>query len=319
MTTARVLVLASDARQRAWIARILRSVVASAKATAHLVGTAEIADLDLIVADYDGLDQSDRGRLFASGDRRDDGGPRLLLISSTGDYQTLFVELETHHISNLFVRDHVVAAKDLIVTIQKILRRDIFGLDKYFGWGVEPIATRIKRSDDRNAVVDQTVSFANNLDIHPRLVENIATVVEELITNALYNAPVDAAGQPRFTHLPRNQPIELEDDEEVMVSVCCDGQTFGISVADSFGALTTERSLTYLVRSCRQEATIKSNKGGAGLGLFMTFDSLNHMALNICPNTRTEVIGLIDIRGNYRDFVHRGKSFNVFHCPGIAK
>ncbi len=309
-----VLVIASDARQRAWLTRILRAVVSATSATAHLDSQVDLADFALVVANYDGLDQSDRARLFVPTSPAADE-PRLLLISSAGDYQSLLAEIAAHQISNLFVRE-VIPARDLIVTAQKILRQDIFGLDKYFGWGLETNSTRIHRSEDRNAVVDQTVGFANTLDIHPRLVENIATVVEELITNALYNAPVDAAGRPRFAHLPRTAPVELGDDEEVIVSVCCDGHTFGVSVADSFGAMTGEGGLAYLADSSRQEAQQSSNTGGAGLGLFMIFDSLNHMAINICPNKKTEVIGLIDVRGNYRDFVHRGKSFNVFHCPG---
>jgi hypothetical protein len=312
-----VLVVASDSRRQAWIARILRTVVASAAAVPHLDGHAHLADLELVAIDFDGIDERDRALLFSQDHSPEAPGPRLLLISSSGDYQRLFVELANHRITNLFARDGVVEAKDLIVTVQKILRRDVFGLGKYFGWGVEFTMDRLHASEERNAVVDRTVAFASSLDIHPRLVENIATALEELVTNALYDAPTDAEGQPRFTHLPRTAPITLDPGEEILVQVCCDGETFGISVTDPFGSLTTERSLTHLVRSfhVKQQPT-DTKKGGAGLGLFMTFDSLNHMVVNICRNTRTEVIGLIDVRGNYRDFVHRGKAFNIFLCAG---
>ncbi len=312
-----ILVVASDSRRQAWIARILRTVVASTSATSHLDGSTELSDFRLVAIDYDGLDDDDRAQLF-SGDRpAGRSEPRLLLISSSGDYQHLFVELATNRVTNLFARDGVVEAKDLIVTVQKILRRDVFGLGKYFGWGVDFITTRLHGSEERNNIVDHAVAFANGLDIHPRLVENIATALEELVTNALYNAPTDSDGNPRFTHLPRTTPISLEPDEEIVVQVCCDGETFGISVTDPFGSLTPEQSLTHLVRSFHlPERQVDNTKGGAGLGLFMTFDSLNHMVVNICEHTRTEVIGLIDVRGNYRDFVHRGKSFNIFLCTG---
>jgi hypothetical protein len=77
--------------------------------------------------------------------------------------------------------------------------------------------------------------------------------------------------------------------------------------------MTKEQSLQYLVRCLRHEDdTPGSDKGGAGLGLYMTFDCLNHLVLNIAAGVKTEVIGLIDIRGSYRDFVNRGKSFNIF-------
>jgi hypothetical protein len=252
--------------------------------------------------------------LFESIDR--DDAPRLLLISSTvRNYELLLFELEKHKLTNLLALDRAVSPTELIVTTQKILRHDIFGLDKYFGWGVEPTSIRIRSSHDLSAAIDAATKFASDLKVHPRLIENTATIVDELITNALYNAPVDASGAPRFAHLPRTTPVELAPTEEVLLTFCCDGRSLGLAVTDSFGSMTEERSLEYLVKCLRREDNNPGiEKGGAGLGLYMAFDSVNHLVLNICQGTKTEVIGLIDIRGSYRDFVNRGKSFNIFLC-----
>ena len=47
-----------------------------------------------------------------------------------------------------------------------------------------------------------------HLNISRRIADNIGEVVHELITNAMYDAPVDAGGHPRYAH-DRTAPIEL--------------------------------------------------------------------------------------------------------------
>lgn len=314
-----LLIVAADSRMQAWLGRVLRSLFVAAASTDRLEG----ADLDsptLVVAAYDSLDDRDRERLLTLADDRVQGAPALLLVLTASDYQALFGQLAGHRVTNVINHHAMGASADLIVTAQKLLRGDIFGLEKYFGWGIEVRTTQFRRSADTNLVVDRTIALANQLAIHPRLVANIATVAEELVTNAVYNAPVDASGKPRFAHLPRTSQVELDEGEEVRLSLCCDGQTFGIAVADPFGALSPDLSLVHLFESFRKrQEKPDSSKGGAGLGLFMCFDSLNHMVLNVRHKTCTEVIGLIDVRGDYRDFVRRGKSFNVFQCSGTSQ
>ena len=51
---------------------------------------------------------------------------------------------------------------------------------------------------------------------------------------------------------------------------------------------------------------------GHPIGLYVCFESLSHFVINLSAGKRTEVIGLIDVRGTYLDYVSEGKSFNVF-------
>lgn len=308
-TRSRVLVIDRATGQTAPIFDTVRGIEPNTQSAPRFDHDLELGRFDLIIANFDALEEGDRQRLFEAADP--EKGPKLLLVTSAAPQ--LFLELEQHRLMNVLAHDNEVAQTDLAVTVTKILRRDIFGLDKYFPCGVEPSVKRIRASEQCEATVEAATALATRLGVHPRLVENIATVLDELITNALYNAPVDASGAPRFAHLPRTTPVELEPDEEIVVTVCSNGDYFGLSVSDPFGAMTKEQSLDYLAKCLRHEDEAPSHrKGGAGLGLYMTFDALNHLVLNIAPGVRTEVLGLIDIRGNYRDFVNRGKSFNIF-------
>lgn len=316
MTSSRraaVLVIDSDRKNLAWVARVVRTVVAEVRTASYLDPSVDLGAVALVVANYDGLSTGDRQRLFEASS--DPNGPRLLLMSSAQrrEYENLFVELERHDLTNVLAHDTAVRPSDLIVTIQKITRGDIFGLDKYFGWGVEPFTIDIASSADLARAVDHATQFASDLEVHPRLIENLATVAHELATNAVYNAPVGDDGAPRFAHLPRTADVSLRAGEEVSLTVCCDGQHLGVAVTDCFGAMTREKTLAYLSKCLRRDhAQPAAGKGGAGLGLYMTFDSVNHLVVNIGRGRRTEVIGIIDVRGSYRDFASRGKSFNVF-------
>src|SRR5262249_2208896 len=150
--------------------------------------------------------------------------------------------------------------------------------------------------------------FAGQTGIQSRLVELFCVVAEELITNALYDAPVDAARRHRFAHLPRTEAVALGKDEGISVSLCCDGRRLGIAVADPFGSLTPSKVLEYLSKCFqRGERQVDRKEGGAGLGLYYTLESLSHFIINIQPGRRTETIGLLDIRVSYKDFVTQNK------------
>jgi hypothetical protein len=314
-----VLVIDGDRKHRSWITRIVQTVAPGTAQLLTLNDDRDLRDLELIVAHFDSLDDDERGRLLAAIERAGDAAPTLLVVSSATQNYQLFLDLEPHGISNILATDSDHAAAELIITMQKILRRDIFGVDKYFGWGVQPFGATLRASRDVEPAVDRATDFADRLGVHPRLVENLATVTHELLTNALYNAPIDGNGAPRFAHLPRTTPVELDDGESVSLSFCSDGRTIGVAVRDSFGSLTREQCLDYLMNGVRSDDRAPSqDKGGAGLGLYLSLEALNHLVINIGPGSQTEAIGLIDIRGSYRDFARRGKSFNIFLSPPSA-
>ena len=84
-------------------------------------------------------------------------------------------------------------------------------------------------------------------------------VVDEMVTNALYDAPIDREGRPRFAHLPRTEPVRLERGEEIHIQFCSDAQLLGVAVSDPFGALSKQVSLDYLSRCfARQSRPLES-------------------------------------------------------------
>jgi hypothetical protein len=266
---------------------------------------------DLVMLDYDGLGANDRARLKQPA--RQPRATPLLVTTEKGCGQDLGSLLGARVLTNLLARSPGDGDDDLKVTVGKLLHRDIFGLEKYLPWASEPRCFRLGSSVQKAEVLDLAEAYAQSVGAHPRLVTQFCGVADELITNGIFNAPLDARGQPRFRHVDRSAEVVLEPGEELEVKLTSDGKRLGISASDPFGSLEPERVLDYVAKGLRKgDDQIDEKVGGAGLGLYFVFNSLSHFVVNISPGKRTEVIGLLDVRGSFRHFASRQKSFNIF-------
>ena len=310
----RVLLVHTDPKAARRLAQILRSIVGSeVEQCAHLSEALEGGlPYQLLLVDYEKLLPEDRDRLLSI-QRASKAAPRVLVLSGKSgraDFANLF---DTGVLTNLLACDEDIDTWDMLVTLRKLLRRDIFGIEKYFAWGVEPQVMPLRSSAEKGTLVDAAQAFAESIGVDPRLTSHFCTVADEFFTNAIYNAPVDEKGNSRYGHLPREDEVTLAPNEAAEVKFSCDGYRLGISITDPFGSLSPERLLFYLSKCFRKEADQLDDKmGGAGLGLYYVFECLSHFVVNIQPGVRTEMIGLIDVRGSFRDFARRGKSFNLF-------
>jgi hypothetical protein len=308
----RVLVVDSNRKQLRSLERVLKSVVGTVEARDVLDDIPDDGAFDLIALSYDMLTAEKRTRLIEqlSGSTR----TRLMLFSGGAwekDHRELFDE---RLLTNLLAKNgEEVGADELLVTINKILARDIFGLEKYFPWGSGVVRLSTCRSEEKDRIVDQARDFARNLGVNDRLATYFAVVTDELLTNALYNAPIDDKGVHLYAARDRAVPVVLEPSQAIEVKFCSDGRKIGVSVADPFGSLTADIVLDYLAKCLRREEDqVDKKAGGAGLGLFQAFGSVSHLVLNISAGHRCEAIGMIDVRGSFKDFVMQAKSFNIF-------
>jgi hypothetical protein len=268
-------------------------------------------EYDLVVVEYDELSDAERERLRTTYSL--DRAKTALVVLSDGKCRDDFPRLfEGRVLTNLVARNDELSREDLSITLAKLLSRDIFGIEKYFA-GKRTQALQVQRSADKETALVAAEGFASALGVNARLVGQFCSVVDEFVTNAVYNAPTDADGNKRYQELGRELPVDLAPSEHVEIKFSSDGQRFAVSAADRFGSLTTGRLLDYLAKCYRKGPDqIDVKPGGAGLGFYYVFESLSHFVVNISPGRRTEMIGIIDGRGSYRDFAKRGKSFNLF-------
>jgi len=257
--------------------------------------------------------------------RRLDGICSVVLLSSSADKSQLLQLLQQHDIGNLVAKHGAIRAvypmldeRELLVTCEKVLKRNIFGIEKYVGsWGVVLHRTTLTKLADKSAVLQKFEQFLVGLDVPETITQGIITVAEELILNAVIHAPRLPDGSPKYEHVGPRPDLVLDPGEEVHIAWGCDGQRLMLSVTDNFGRLEKATLRSYLTRAFEGVQLQPENKAsGAGLGLSISLRSIHQLIFNIQDQKRTEVVAGWYLRVNSAgEFRQVGKSLNVFWLP----
>jgi hypothetical protein len=289
-----IVVASEPARMRA-ARRVLQAVaedVVYCKTLAQVEGDSH----DLVVVDYGSLSEADRNGVFERFAPAHEAGRLLLQLVDEG--RETACELFGRGARHILSGDGDSAMADLRATARKIISNDLFGPEKYLGWGGHQWSARIHSSNEKGEVMALGQDVADSLSIGDRRREQLEILLEELVSNALYNAPVDAAMNRLHAARPRTDPVALSPRDAVEVQFATDGVRLAVSVTDPFGSLPPETVTTYLAKCLAQGAAPMDDKpGGAGLGLYYSYSSVSHLIINIATGQKTEVVGLIDLHG----------------------
>jgi anti-sigma regulatory factor (Ser/Thr protein kinase) len=177
--------------------------------------------------------------------------------------------------------------RTLEVTSEKLASGDVWGLEKYLVPEAR-VQERIVRGElDKRRAMDEVCAWAESVGARRAAVHRIASVVDELLMNALLAAPASSRAVLRWAS---------------------DAQTLALSVLDDSGTLR-QRDLIDHVRRARRERgrPQPANEGGAGLGLYLVLANVAGLVVNIAPGRRTEMVCLFD-----RASASRPRSLHVF-------
>jgi DNA-binding response OmpR family regulator len=194
-------------------------------------------------------------------------------------------------VTNLLVHQMPVLGEELTITVQKLIRRDLFGAEKYLLWGTELHTHRITKASQRTALVAQISEAVKARGQSARVAQMAMLVADELVSNAVHNAPVDAGGAHFRRDTPRDVEIQLDDRHAVQLRWGCDARYLAIEVNDQFGSLDRDTILSSLAKN-----VVSESGAGAGMGISLSYRSCDHLVFNLSPGKRTEIIALIDVR-----------------------
>jgi len=214
--------------------------------------------------------------------------------------------LDLGAVTNLLVHPMPVLGEELTITTQKLIRGDLFGVEKYLLWGTDLHETVLVRSSQRAELVGELAERVRARGQSARVASMAMLVADELISNAVHNAPVDAAGAHYRKDLPRDRELPLDERHRVRLRWGCDARYLAIEVTDWFGSLDQNAILAALARS-----DVRQAGSGAGMGLALTYRSCDQLVFNLAPGKRSEIVALIDVRypPSERSAV---SSYNVF-------
>ena len=262
----------------------------------------------LLVVDHE-IVLGEKGREVLS---RREGAPCLVLMHDA-EPDDLSAMLGVDHLSYLLANPMPLLAEEMSVTALKLIRGEIFGLEKYLAWGVEIREQVLVDAADRQGAIDGLSDDVHRAGFGPRVAAQATLIADELLSNALYNAPTDAGGGRPRAEEPRHGARPLAGRDQVRLRYACDARYFAVEVTDHYGSLDRKQILRCLAKAGgRVPDKVSMDTRGAGIGLATVYGTCNHLVFNLEPGVRTEVIALIDVRFRPAELTNAVCSFGVF-------
>jgi hypothetical protein len=216
---------------------------------------------------------------------------------------------------SLFSYDAQFDDDEFVATATKALRGEIFGLQKYFPWGVTSFSMVVKNHEEKGKAIEILMQYANLAGVRGGVRDRIQLVCDELMMNALYHAPTDKDGKELYSGRTLKELAQLDHVSPIEVRYACSGRYFGVSVRDGGGSLSRDRALEYM-RKAQATAAIETKTSGAGLGLVSVLKSVSKLVFNLEPGSSTEVVALFDM-----ELFAKGKvgarSLHLFAAPEV--
>jgi hypothetical protein len=247
-----------------------------------------------------------------------------LLLSHNQDAALIMDLLREEQLNNLIARhgglfstSDLVDEGELIVTCSKLIRRDIFGLDKYLAtWAVRVHEREIRSTDDKQQAMIELESFLDQIDCYRGIKSSVLVAADELLMNAIFDAPRTPDGAIKY--VDHHARVDLLPEETVQLRYACDGRNILLSVSDHCGSMDRKVIIEYLRHCfCDKPTAIEYKDGGAGLGLHMVFNSITQLTFNVHVGRTTEVIASFYVRSGSRAFKMSGRSLNFFFAKDL--
>jgi hypothetical protein len=214
--------------------------------------------------------------------------------------------------------NHVVVGDELdhgvFVTAQKLLTGDIFGVEKYLPPGTPVHYARLRDFEGRSRAIQTVLDYAEESKMRRQVRTAIGAVCEELLMNALYDAPVDANGHPMFADVDPHDRKDTRSPRPVSIRYAATDTLFAVAVRDRFGRLAKNTILSYIEKCISQPDQIDRKTYGAGLGLYLVANAAASYVVNVAYGIATEVVCTFD-RGAKTPL----RLVGVFVHPGNAE
>lgn len=231
--------------------------------------------------------------------------PYAILLTSKdvqGNLNILRDNRYVEHIISRSLEDRSTTIRYVLTTLGKLLNKDIFGIDKYLSWGFEAQKAMVTHSGQRESLREEMAAYFRKMGVRNTIIERVNTVAEEMLMNAIYDAPVDSQGKSVFNHISRKNEVRLDTHQQSQLRYGSDGLMVAVSVTDPFGALSKDLIIDYLI-SCYagQAGSLNADKGGAGRGLHQIIENSDLTIFNVKKGVRTEVICLFNLDGQKKE------------------
>lgn len=229
-------------------------------------------------------------------------GAELLLVSCDGSappLKPLFADRIRHlTISPAFEEPH---SESLPAVIAMLVERRPWEVRSCLKAGTPVHSYRLDSSEDKELLIARLEGvLAGEGEEMDLLRQKGALLADELLENALYNAPRGTRGDRLFMKGERRAMLP---HEQIVFSFGFDGETLALKLTDSWGSLEPDQVLEYLTRN-EEQSPISDDAGGRGLFIIWRF--LDQFHVDVEPGHRTTVGGQLQLSSRLEPDSPRG-------------
>jgi hypothetical protein len=182
-------------------------------------------------------------------------------------------------------------------------------------WGHSWFEHTLTGLKDRDELIEQVRRFCCDFQT-PRQASATSQLADELMMNAMYDAPVDETGKEKYAH-NRNKAIDLDPRERPTFGLGCDGSRIIVSIADPFGRLPKGAVFGGIHRGLTT-GKMDTRGGGAGLGMLLIHHAAKVLFFDVVPGRRTQVTAIVELDVPPQEFRKMPGSVHFFvHRPPV--
>ena len=187
--------------------------------------------------------------------------------------------------------------------IAATLGKRAFGLETLLRSGAKIQTVKLQSSAQKQGAVEAIRNYLLAAKFQPRMAGVIANAVDEILINAIFDAPVDEAGRSIYAAVSRATVLKLEGKHAVEVQIGFDGKYAAVTAVDFFGSLDKSKLLAHISKIyVEEEYKVKQSVAGAGIGLATVFRSGGSFFFASETSLKTEVTVLFKRTESFKEF-----------------
>lgn len=185
-------------------------------------------------------------------------------------------------------------------------------------WGATQLVWAPRTGHERDRVVAEVGDVVQRAGGDAPTAERVSGVAHELLVNAMYEAPVDAYGRPRYAG-DRTRDVALDERERPTLRLVTDGVILAVEVSDPFGGLERAQVFDRVARGLAPEAgepelddDAAGGAAGAGTGMARLYRDSAVLLVDVVRGQATRVTSLHELDASARDVRRMTGSLHYF-------
>lgn len=233
---------------------------------------------------------------------------KLSIFTTLTDHQQVNDILKETKVCHLFGMSGTHTLGDIKNHLVACIENKFWTPDTFIS---EPATNRSHSEFNNSDHLDQQIEKALEAHDFTKTFEGfkaiLIQILNETLTNALYNAPVDQSG--KFLHRHQNRRDVITSDQKMTptLDIVEDADKIVLGVKDFYGTLTKDVIDHYLTHG-----EVAEKNGGAGVGMYLILKHAHKMIINIDPGKMTEFIVVLHKFKRFFHYQTLEKSYHLY-------